>query len=273
METKKQSSLADQMLDFLSSTPLPPDLQWSKDRDFLFHFEAARHLIICQMLESAGITREKEIRVLDFGYLHGLTQEFLHRAFPRAAITVCDVPSSPIFGDAQYMASIEQRGYVKLIPCDIKDVGKLRDTFDVIILGEVIEHFDPTTTARALDDLKRITKPGGLLVVTTPNAAGLYNCWMTLRQRDIIQVAPLPNKTFGLGHIHLWSLRLLRETAEYFGWEFKEAQFYHGREAEKFEEIRSAWVGLNAQITIRLLRFLTNRNPAWRGFFVALFRG
>ena len=44
-------------------------------------------------------------------------------------------------------------------------------TFDVIIAGEIIEHiFDPDAL---LDKLARILKPGGHLIITTPNIAGL----------------------------------------------------------------------------------------------------
>jgi Methyltransferase domain len=263
--------MASEMLKFLQESPLPSDLGWTKDLDFLYHFEAERQMIVQELLSAAGVKSGKSIKILDFGFLHGLTQEFLHRALQNASITVCDLPSSPIFQDEKYLSVIKQRKYLRLLPLNLNDIQKLSEKFDVIILAEVIEHLDPTQTARALSNLKQAANPGCILIVTTPNAAGLYNCWMTLRQKDAVQVAPLPNKTFGFGHIHLWTLKLLRETAEYHGWKFQGARFYHGREAEKFEEIKEAWVGLAAQINIRLLKLLTTRNPQWRGFFVASF--
>lgn len=271
MKDQKQSALADEMLSFLNANPLTSDLEWTKDWDFLYHFEAARQIIARDLLHAAGISADRTFRVLDFGYLHGLTQEFLHRAFPSAEMTVCDLPSSPIFENKNYLEAIARRHYLRLIPLNINDIGSLTEKYDVIIVGEVIEHLDPTQTASALQHLKQVANPGCILIVTTPNAAGLYNCWMTLRQKDVIQVSPIPNKTFGYGHIHLWSLKLLRETAEHFGWQFKDARFYHGREGEKFEEIKDTWVSLGAQINIRLLKFLTNRFPQWRGFFIAAF--
>lgn len=272
MKNLQQSLMAAEMLKFLQESSLPSDLEWTKDLDFLYYFEAERQRIVQELLSTAGVKPSGSIKILDFGFLHGLTQEFIHRALPNALITVCDLPSSPIFQDEKYLSIIKQRGYLRLLPLDLNDIQKLPEKFDVIILAEVIEHLDPTQTARALANLKQVANPGCILIVTTPNAAGLYNCWMTLRQKDAVQVAPLPNKTFGLGHIHLWTLKLLRETAEYHGWRFRGAQFYHGREAEKFEEIKAAWVGLGAQINIRLLKFLATRNPHWRGFFVASFK-
>ncbi len=271
MRKPEQSKLATEMLAFLESTPLSPDLEWTKDRDFLFHFEAQRQIIVRELLIGAGLRPEALLKILDVGYLHGLTQEFTHRAFPKAMITVYDLPSSPIFSDKPYLAAIEARGYLKLIPQNIDDIKEGSEKYDVIVLGEVVEHMDPTQVARLFQNLKKVAAANAVLIVTTPNAAGLYNCYMTLRQKDAIQVAPIPNKTHGYGHIHLWSHRLLKETAEYSGWQHKDVRYYHGREGEKFEEINSHWVGLMAQINIRILKLLGDRFSHLRGFYVASF--
>jgi hypothetical protein len=74
-----------------------------------------------------------------------------------------------------------------------------------------------------------------------------------------------------VGHIHLWTGSVLRETAEYVGWKFKDIQYYHGREGEMFGEARKRWGGLKTQIFIRGIEFLANRTPKYRGFFVATF--
>jgi 2-polyprenyl-3-methyl-5-hydroxy-6-metoxy-1,4-benzoquinol methylase len=272
MNNNEQKELAEEMLTFLESTPLSADLQWTKDRDFLFHFEAARQIIVRKLLSAAGLTAESPARILDVGYLHGLTQEFTHRAFPRAQITVFDLPSSPIFSDAAYLRTIESRGYLTLKPKNADELTPADGTFDVFILGEVIEHMDPTQVARLLSNLSKMAAPGALLLITTPNAAGFYNCYMTLRQGDAIQVAPIPNLTHGYGHIHLWSLPILSQTAKHASWSLIGSEFYHGREGEKFEEISKAWVGLKAQIMIRTLRVLGDRYPNFRGFFVACFK-
>jgi 2-polyprenyl-3-methyl-5-hydroxy-6-metoxy-1,4-benzoquinol methylase len=271
MKNIKQSELAAEMLEFLESTPLSPDLEWTKDRDFLFHFEAARQIFVRELLSGAGLRPESPLKILDVGYLHGLTQEFTHRAFPKATITVYDLPSSPIFSDRQYLTAIEARGYLKLIPQNIDDLREGQEKYNVIVLGEVVEHMDPTQVARILANLRKVASPNCVLIITTPNAAGLYNCYMTLRQKDAIQVAPIPNKTHGYGHIHLWSHRLLKETADYCGWQSRDVRYYHGREGEKFEEIKSHWIGLMAQLNIRTLKLLGDRFPHLRGFYAASF--
>ena len=47
-------------------------------------------------------------------------------------------------------------------------------TFDVVLFCEIIEHLlmDPVHTLR---EIRRVLKPGGLLVVTTPNVARMWN--------------------------------------------------------------------------------------------------
>lgn len=260
-----------EMLEFLESTPLSPDLVWTKDEDFLRHFEAERHLLVRDMLYRMGIGANRDFEMLDFGYLHGLTQEFLHRAFPGARITVCDRPSSPVFSDEKYSAAIRQRSYLNLVPRDISDLDGLEAKYQVIMLGEIIEHLDPTQVARCLSKLRTLILPGGALIITTPNASGLYNCYMTMTGGDEIQSPPIPSATHGYPHIHLWSPSILRKTAEQCGWKFNEISFYHGREAEKFEEIKSSWHSLKSQIFIRAIRFLANRKPNLRGFFIASF--
>ena len=271
MNRRLQNQIATEMMRFLESTPLPSGLHGMRNWDFLYHFEAERHWLICDLLKRAGITSEQPLQVLDFGYLHGLTQEFFHRAFPNAQIDVCERPSSPIFKDEAYLAVVKQWKYLNLIPCDIADFKAGEKKYDVIVVGEVIEHLDPSLVARALEKWRSAAKPGGVLIVTTPNGAGLYNCNMTLTGKDEVQVPPLPDEMMGFGHIHLWGFRLLDKTAAFFGWKARDVAYFHGREGEKYEEIKKPGVGLKSRLFIKVLKFFTNRKPHLRGFFVASF--
>jgi SAM-dependent methyltransferase len=63
-----------------------------------------------------------------------------------------------------------------LLRCDIDNepipsiAGK---DFDVVFAGEIIEHlFDPE---HMLDEIRHVLKPGGHLILTTPNLAAWYN--------------------------------------------------------------------------------------------------
>lgn len=267
----EQKEIADAMLAFLSATPLTPDLEWTKDPVLLYHFESPRSIIVRDSLLQAGLKADEEFEVLDFGYLHGLSQEFFHRNFPRAKITVCDRPESPIFSDPAYQASIQAREYLTLVPQNIRDAGRLAKRFRVIVLGEIIEHLDPTLAADVLRQLRQLAAPDALLVVTTPNGSGLYNCWMMLQDRENVVYPPIPHPTHGYEHIHLWCPNVLARTAAHFGWAQKNITFYHGRDAEMFSRLGNSNVKFKSRLIMRSIKFLAGRIPRMRGYYVAIY--
>ena len=54
---------------------------------------------------------------------------------------------------------------------------------DLVVAGEVIEHLDDPGSF--LDGLHALVAPGGLLVVTTPNASGLVNAAALLGNLEV----------------------------------------------------------------------------------------
>lgn len=61
---------------------------------------------------------------------------------------------------------------------DALDLPFANDVFDVVFCGETIEHLiDPD---HLLDEMHRVLKPGGLLILTTPNIANWYDRLMLL---------------------------------------------------------------------------------------------
>lgn len=270
-EQEAKQQLFEDMVAFLDELPPNSEMDCNKDKDFLFHFEASRLLLVRDTLLACGVKPDDEMAVLDFGYLDGLFQEFLHRFFPKARLDICDRPASGIFTDEAYLKLICGRKYLNLIARDINDLDVSMGPYRVVILGEIIEHLDPTCVMEVLRKLRKVVSPGGVLLITTPNAAGLYHCWMTLRDKDRVQVAPIPDPLHGLGHIHLWSGRILRQTAEHVGWAFNDICYYHGREGEKFAQARRTWGDLKGQVLLRAIEFLASRTPRYRGYFVATF--
>jgi 2-polyprenyl-3-methyl-5-hydroxy-6-metoxy-1,4-benzoquinol methylase len=71
------------------------------------------------------------------------------------------------------------------------------ESFDVVLLTEVLEHLRDYPL-KALVETRRLLRPGGLLVITTPNAASLQNRARLLLGRSVH--SPLRDWMFGLPH-------------------------------------------------------------------------
>jgi len=264
-----QKEMASTMLDFVRQIPVSADLEWVKDFKFLYYFEAERLLVMRDALLNAGFSPESSFRVLDFGYLHGLIPEFLHRFFPKAQFTVFDHPESPNFQNQDYLQLINTRSYLKLEPCDIAHLDKHEGKFDLIVLGEIIEHLDPTVVAKAVESLQKKITGRGRLLITTPNGAGIKNLFFTLIGRDT-EHPVIPNATMNYGHIHLWPPQQLEKTFQHYGWKNDKTYFTHGFERFAFCESNRHWGSLRHQILTKTLYFAAQKFPRWRGFTVSI---
>ena len=84
----------------------------------------------------------------------------------------------------------------------------------LVIAGEVIEHLDDP--GAFLAGLQTLVAPGGQLVVTTPNAYGLFNVLASLARREINH----PD------HVMMFTWRTLTNLGSRHGWEPVETRVY-----------------------------------------------
>jgi 2-polyprenyl-3-methyl-5-hydroxy-6-metoxy-1,4-benzoquinol methylase len=97
---------------------------------------------------------------------------------------------------------------VSWMVADVHAVGLPREAFDTVISCETIEHL--TDPVGALREFARILRPGGRLVLTTPNyfgVFGLYRAYLRLRGRRYTEGGQPISRVTSLPRTWLWLRR------------------------------------------------------------------
>lgn len=105
----------------------------------------------------------------------------------------------------EYSEMKYENGDIQWILANIDDLPVKKETFDVIILGEVIEHcaYPEDIIVTILTSLR----PGGLIIVTTPNGSKIGNKLPTFKQ--IVTRDDVVSRQFGPdGDFHLFLFEL-----------------------------------------------------------------
>jgi len=138
----------------------------------------------------------------------------------------------------------------RLIQGDALHLGLAPATFDVIIMGELIEHFQ--FPSYLMTEARRVARPGARIIVTTPNYASLaHRIGLLLRGRIAFDVEE---------HVRLFTYRSLKEFLHHNGLQVQriEGVFY---------VIDMPWplIQLNSQrhFWIRRLQRLEHRLLGW----------
>lgn len=80
--------------------------------------------------------------------------------------------------------------------------------FDVVVFTEVLEHLC-VPHSLVLREVKRVLRPGGMLILSVPNIAALHKRIKLLFGRSILPPADRQlnkNKTHGYGHLHEYTM-------------------------------------------------------------------
>jgi 2-polyprenyl-3-methyl-5-hydroxy-6-metoxy-1,4-benzoquinol methylase len=111
-----------------------------------------------------ALTSEPPGRLLDVGYAKGSFADALVRQ--GWDCTALDV-------------NRRHHDWIKTIQCDLNDGFPVEAaSFDVVTAGEIIEHM--IDESAFLQECRRVVKPGGRLIVTTPNLSFLINRLLVL---------------------------------------------------------------------------------------------
>ena len=111
---------------------------------------------------------KKDIKWLDIGCGCGhLVKDALDEKIDSYGIEISD------YALKNALAEVKDRikhGSLIDIPFD-------NETFDVISIFDIIEHIHPKDTEKAFEELNRVLKRGGVLILTTPNS-GFVGDWI-----------------------------------------------------------------------------------------------
>jgi ubiquinone/menaquinone biosynthesis C-methylase UbiE len=95
--------------------------------------------------------------------------------------------------------------------------------FDIVYMGDVIEHL--VNPDFAIREVRRVLKPEGFLVLSTPNLACWYNRVFLLlgiqpmfSEVSTVKIFGRPG-TLPVGHLRLFTLKALKEFLNYYGFE------------------------------------------------------
>jgi SAM-dependent methyltransferase len=144
-----------------------------------------------------------------------------HSQFDRWLHAHLDRNASELVGldlDELGVAEARRRGYeAHCVDCsDDAAVAALGLTpADIVVAGEIIEHLD--NSGSFLDGLHSLVRPGGELVVTTPNSSGLMNA---------LSAAAVGYEVNHPDHVTLYSCFTLCNLLERHGWAVEEVATY-----------------------------------------------
>lgn len=168
--------------------------------------------------------------VLDLGCGRGYLLRALRRELPGARCIGVEVSDSSV-------GELRAEG-IEVHVQDVADRLPAQDaSIDLVVLGEVIEHvFDPDA---CIEGIYRVLRPGGTLIVTTPNLASWLNRALLLFGVQPVFTETSTRKKYGhwlgllgertsntQGHLKLFTLGALRELLVDLGFDIVRVEGY-----------------------------------------------
>ena len=125
---------------------------------------------------------------------------------------------------------IYSRKDLNVVKCDIEiqELPYKDNEFDIVLLMQVIEHLSKPIFA--LKEIKRVLKPKGIFVLTTPNFFSLNNIKSLFFKRKQNDFGSLLEDENYAGHIRVYTKNELKELLEHCGLIVQNMLFLHHRD-------------------------------------------
>jgi len=112
------------------------------------------------------ISRGSAIRVADIGCSYGKSTISFAKSIPSARIVGIDIERLAVEGAKE---KFKREPNLSFLERDARKTGLPRESLDAIVCCQVIEHFTKEDQVKTINEFKRILKPGGVLVISTPD--------------------------------------------------------------------------------------------------------
>jgi len=156
------------------------------------------------LVDSTGVRELKKAQAIEIGCGEGHSTERLRTMLPKNV----QLQASEYVADLVPIAQ-KKNPSVLVHQESIYETKHKDDTFDLVFLLEVLEHLDYPD--KALEELRRILKPGGYLVLGVPREP-MWRALNMARGKYLGQLGNTP------GHLNHWStVTLRRHVAKHFG--------------------------------------------------------
>lgn len=205
-----------------------------------------------RMLAAALATRPGPQVIVDVGCGDGAATAEVSRLDPGNTVIGVDWSSTALARAAARGLTVVQGGASGGLPLADSSV-------DVVIMGELIEHL--VDTDAAADEARRVLRPGGLLLLSTPNLAAWFNRGLiclgvqpVFSEVSLRGVYGRPGREVA-GHLRLFTLRALTQflAARGFTCERVEGAPYHDvpRPLRPLDRALCRWPSLSSILLVQ----------------------
>lgn len=207
-----------------------------------------RYTMIQKTVQKIVHSHEKKMyKVLDVGCGPGHLAEYL-QGIDKIEMYGCDISDEAL--------KIAEKKGMKTTKVNLWEKFPFADkSFDIIIATEVIEHI--YDTEYFIDEIKRILKDDGYLILTTPNVASLGRRFMLLLGKNPVLEYQLSG---GAGHIRYFTFADMKTFLQNKGWTILSLQ----TDAINFSgsgKFYSRWLGKIFPSLGRCIFVVARKNP------------
>jgi ubiquinone/menaquinone biosynthesis C-methylase UbiE len=199
MDQIKESYLKDNVKKFTGN--------YDSDNNMEKYYQQKKFEFLHNLIESILIENKKISNVLDIGAGNGIFLDIV-KEFNKKIITL-GLDMSP-----EHVKTLRKKGHIS-IHADAEKIPLENESVDMIFLFSVIEHF---YDSKVLNEIKRVLKPDGILLLETPNKYGIYEykelVYFGVNFKDIFNSLRGKPRNYFPYHVNLYSKNEIIKTVK-----------------------------------------------------------